>query len=170
VNGGGDDIWNTSDKFRYVYQDASGDCEIVARVTAVENTDYWAKAGVMIRESTGAGARFAMVVQMPNNEVSMQWRTATDGSADYNGSRVGGTASVKYVRLTRVGNKFRGYYKVNAGDSWTEIATGLTGGGVDVSMASAAKLGLAVTAHTGTTASDANRINTSTFTDVTATP
>jgi hypothetical protein len=170
INGGGDDIWGTSDKFRYVYQDASGDCEIVARVTSVENTDYWAKAGVMIRESTAADSRYVIVAQIPNNGVSMQWRTSTGGSAAYDGGPVGGTASVKYVRLTRVGNKFRGYYKVNAGDNWTEMSTGQTGGGVDVTMAAATKIGLAVTAHTGTTATDANRINTSTFTNVTATP
>jgi hypothetical protein len=170
INGGGDDIWGTSDKFRYVYQDASGDCEIEARVTSVENTDNWAKAGVMIRESTAADARFVMVAQLPNNGVSIQWRTATGGSAAYDGGPVGRTASVKYVRLKRVGNTFTGYYKANAGDPWIQINTGLPGGTVDVTMATATKIGLAVTAHTGTTATDANRINTSTFTSIVATP
>ena len=166
LQGGGDDIWNNQDKFRFIHQDASGDCEIVARVQSVENTDYWAKSGVMIRESTAAGARFVMVVQMPNNEVGMQWRTATDSSAGWNGSRLGGTTSAKYVRLVRSGDTFSGYYKVNSGDSWTLI-TSVS----NVPMGTATKIGLSVTAHTSSGGTSAqNLLSTSTLTDVTVTP
>ena len=45
VTASGADIWGTSDKFRYTYRDASGDMTIVARVTSVQNTNEWAKAG-----------------------------------------------------------------------------------------------------------------------------
>ena len=49
--GSGEDIQGTADEFRYVYQTATGNCEIKARVTGVGNTNPWAKAGVMIRET-----------------------------------------------------------------------------------------------------------------------
>jgi len=52
VNGGGADIWYTSDQFNYVYQSLTGDLTLTARVASQQNTDGWAKAGVMIRETT----------------------------------------------------------------------------------------------------------------------
>ena len=57
VNGGGVDIWGTSDQFRFVYQQLTGNGEIIARVTSLTNTDPWAKAGVMVREDLTANAR-----------------------------------------------------------------------------------------------------------------
>src|SRR6202022_15202 len=45
VKGGGADIWGTSDQFRFVYQQMTGNGEIVARVASLTNTDPWAKAG-----------------------------------------------------------------------------------------------------------------------------
>src|SRR5690348_15504545 len=55
VNGGGGDIWNTADQFHYVSRTLSGDCELVAKVLTQGNTNVWAKAGVIIRETTAAG-------------------------------------------------------------------------------------------------------------------
>src|SRR5262249_46197922 len=63
VNGGGADIWGGSDQFNFASQALTGDGIIVARVATlgvatVGNTDPWAKAGVMFRDGTGAGAMF----------------------------------------------------------------------------------------------------------------
>src|SRR5262249_34298871 len=44
VVGAGADIWGTADSFRYVSQSASGDTQIVARVTGLQNTNTYAKA------------------------------------------------------------------------------------------------------------------------------
>ena len=51
VNGGGTDINGTSDKFQFVYKSLTGDGSIIARVINVEDTDSWAKAGVMFRNA-----------------------------------------------------------------------------------------------------------------------
>ena len=51
LTGSGSDIWGNADAFNYVYQTLNGDGEIVARVVSLSNTDPWAKAGVMIRQS-----------------------------------------------------------------------------------------------------------------------
>src|SRR5262249_23645200 len=37
VIGSGEDIWNSSDEFRFAYIAASGNCTIIARVLSVEN-------------------------------------------------------------------------------------------------------------------------------------
>ena len=61
VSGSGSDIWYTSDQFNYAYRSLTGDGEIIARVTSQPNTDGWAKAGPMIRQSLSASSPHAML-------------------------------------------------------------------------------------------------------------
>jgi fibronectin type 3 domain-containing protein len=157
VTGSGADIWNTADEFRYVYQPSSGNCEMRAQVTAVQNTDVWAKAGVMIRESTAAGSRYAAVFITPGNGVTFQRRTTTGGTTV--NTVVTGITAPRYVRIQRANNNsFRAYYSSN-GSTWTQI-----GSNQNISMASSATMGLVVTSHNDGT------LCTSTFTNLTATP
>lgn len=156
VTGSGADIEGTADEFRYVYQSSSGDCSIVARVATVQNTDPWAKAGVMIRQTTAAGSRCAAVVITPSNGVAFQRRTSTGGSTT--STVVSGIAAPRWVRLTRTSNTFRGYYSSD-GVNWTQI-----GGSVSISMGTSTTLGLAVTSHND------GVLCTSTMDGVTATP
>ncbi|HZE98356.1 MAG TPA: hypothetical protein VE981_15095, partial [Planctomycetota bacterium] len=51
VCGAGADIWSTADSFHFVSMTLTGDGTIFARVVEIDNTDPWAKAGVMIRET-----------------------------------------------------------------------------------------------------------------------
>src|SRR3954471_19709494 len=60
VTGSGADIWGTADEFHYVYFSINGDMELVARVTGVDFTDGWAKAGLMARENLNANSRNVM--------------------------------------------------------------------------------------------------------------
>ncbi|MDF7826978.1 carbohydrate-binding protein, partial [Pontiellaceae bacterium B12227] len=71
VTGGGNDIYNNADNFHFVFSNHSGDGEIAAQVTFVENTDTWAKAGVMFRETSDAGSKEVMVAVRPDNQVTM---------------------------------------------------------------------------------------------------
>jgi glucosylceramidase len=154
VIGSGADIEVTADEFRYVYQAASGDCSIVARVATQDNTDPWAKAGVMIRESTAAGSRNAAVLITPGNGVTFQRRTSTDGATA--ATIVSGVTAPRWVRLVRTANSFAAYYSAN-GVAWTQVGTSQT-----ITMSSSATLGLAVTSHADGT------LCTSTLDNVTA--
>jgi len=51
----GTDIWDTADEFRYAFKQLSGPGTIIAKVLSVQNTNGWAKAGVMIRETLEPG-------------------------------------------------------------------------------------------------------------------
>ena len=55
----GADIWGQSDQFHYVYQQVTGDVDVIARVDSLAFTDEWVKAGVMIRSSLAANASHA---------------------------------------------------------------------------------------------------------------
>ena len=93
VVGSGVDIWDNTDEFHYVYQSLSGDGQIVARVVSMTNTDPWAKAGVMIRETLTGGSKHAMMVVTPGNGTAFQRRLSTGGISTH-------TAEVLLQRLT----------------------------------------------------------------------
>ena len=154
VTGSGDDIWNGADAFQFCYLPVTGNCTIVARVASVQNTDPWAKAGVMIRESTNANAANAFVAVTPGNGVTWQYRASTGGSSGNNNTT--GLSAPYWVKLVRSGNTFTGYRSPN-GVTWTQQGTSQT-----FAMAATACVGLVVTAH------NSSRLNTATFDNVIA--
>jgi hypothetical protein len=155
VVGSGADIWNNADEFRFVHQTASGDCEIIARVTGVQNTDPWAKAGVMIRETLTPGSKHAYMALTSGNGLAFQRRTATDGISEHT---AGGAATApRWVRVVRAGSTFTGYSSTD-GLTWT------TAGSATITMGTTVYVGLAVTSHLDGT------LNTSTFDNVSAAP
>jgi glucose/arabinose dehydrogenase/regulation of enolase protein 1 (concanavalin A-like superfamily) len=142
VNGSGVDIWNGSDSFQFAYQPRTGDVTIVARVDSVENTNSWAKAGVMIRETLTSGSKHAFMALTPSNGLTFQRRTTTGGSSS---ATPGGSATAPYwVKLIRSGSTFTGY-KSSDGTNWTQV------GSVTISMSSSIYVGLAVSAHNNST-------------------
>lgn len=152
VTGSGGDIWNTADGFRYVWQPVSGNCDVRARVTTQQNSDGWAKAGVMFRNDSTAESMFAMVVITPANGVNFQWRNSTGGQCGT--SQVTGPVVPLWVRLIRSGNTFSGYYSSD-GVSWNAV------GGQTIAMPGAGLAGLTVTAHNDGTLCTATFANVS---------
>jgi len=139
--GAGADIWGTSDGLHYIYQQINGNVEIVAKVNSMTNSDGWAKAGVMIRESLNANSTHAMIVTTPSNGIAFQNRTTT--GAQSNNTSVAGNAPV-WLKINRTGNTFT-TSKSTDGTTWTTV------GSVSITMAANAYVGLAVTAHTTST-------------------
>src|SRR5207244_2742881 len=80
VSGDGVDIWGKSDTFRFVYQQLVGDGEIIARTASLQNTNPFAKGGVMFRESLAADAKEVNVVVTPVNGVRFIRRNLTGGA------------------------------------------------------------------------------------------
>jgi hypothetical protein len=156
VAGGGADIWGTTDQFNYVYEPFSGDGTLTALVSSQQNTDPWAKAGIMFRNDTSSGAMHVAVLATPGNGVSFQWRSSTGGPC--NNQVAPGIAAPVYVKLVRNGNTFRGYYSLD-GASWTQV-----GSDQAVGLNGQLLAGLAVTAHNNAL------LSTATFNDVTAAP
>jgi fibronectin type 3 domain-containing protein len=125
IQGSGADIWNSADEFRYVFQALSGNMTITARVTNMQNTAAWAKAGVMIRESLDAGSKYVVNFMSPANGVALQQRSSTGGSATGIANTTGLTVPY-WVRLTRVGDNFSAYRSPD-GTNWTTLGTTTAG-------------------------------------------
>lgn len=139
ISGAGADIYGTTDAFRYVYESAVGDYTIVARVITQQNTNAYAKAGVMFRESTAAGSIYVGVYVTPTSGLLFEYRSATNGSAGQV-INLAGPAAPEWLKLARNGNTFTAYYSTN-GTAWTSA------GSVSVTMATTADVGLAVLSH-----------------------
>jgi hypothetical protein len=151
VNGSGADIWGTADQFNYVYRTLGGDGTIIAQVDSQQDTDPWAKAGVMIRDSLDPGASYAFMFTTPGNGIDFQFRTPDGSFAQWNG-QIGGTAP-SWVELVRQGNTITGYASPD-GVNWSYVGSAV------IPMSVQVFVGLAVTAHNDSV------INTSTFSNV----
>jgi len=149
-------IGGAADSFRFTSQPLVGDGSIVARVSKLDNTGTWAKAGVVIRESTDANARQAVMVVSPTKGISWQYRQNVGGS----GVIVAGPttqAAPAWVRVVRAGNTFTGSWSAD-GITWTSV------GSITIPMGSSALAGLA------STSDDATLLNRAEFTNAAVSP
>ncbi len=138
ISGSGADIWGRADSFRFVYHQLTGDGQIIARVASLQNTNSWAKGGVMIRESLAANATNALMAITPASGTTFQRRLVTgDYAVSTSGSRV---TAPYWVKLVRSGNTFSGYISTN-GMNWVLV------GSDTIPMANTVYIGLAVTSH-----------------------
>ncbi len=147
MSAAGTDIWGTADEFRYAYKQLSGAGSIVAQVLSVENTNAWAKAGVMIRESLDPGSKFAAVYITPANGCRFQGRLTTGASATSDTSVVTteqtAITAPYWVRLDRdAAGNFNGYYSSD-GVTWQTMSWNPQ----TISMPPTVYIGLALTSH-----------------------
>ena len=139
IKASGNDIWNNSDNFHYAYQKITGDCEIISRVTSLEDSHEWAKGGIMIRESLSGHSKNAFMYVSSGNGTSFQWRPNT-GSSTQSMNQEDGVKAPYWIRLVRNGDEFTGYKSAD-GSQWVKI------GNASVSMPGQVYIGLAVTSH-----------------------
>ncbi|MBA3938095.1 MAG: DUF1349 domain-containing protein, partial [Planctomycetes bacterium] len=155
VSGAGADTWGTADACRFLAQPLTGDGSIVAHVLSMQDTDPWAKAGVMVRETTAGGAKHAFCFVTPGNGAAFQRRPSTDGPTSHTaGARSG---SPRWLRVVRTGAMIAGYESTE-GTTWMLVGT------ATISMTNPVQIGLAVTSH------DTARTCTATFDHVVITP
>lgn len=147
----GADIWNGTVAFHYDYQSLNGDGSITARVASLQNTETWAKAGVMIRASLNPQDAFAAVYVTPGSGVAFQW-SPTLGASD-NSLQAGGAAPA-WVQLTRAGSLFTASTSAD-GVAWTVVGT------TTIAMNAQVYVGLCLCSH------DPNTVATATFDSVT---
>jgi hypothetical protein len=135
VRAEGSDIWNTADGFNFLWEQKSGDFDVVVRQKSITHTSQWAKGGLMVRETLDAGSRNWNIV---NDPLSSDGINAPDGSGFGasvvecntrngtgmasggwgNGTTVNPAYPNAWVRLKRTGNGLTAYASAD-GISWT---------------------------------------------------
>jgi hypothetical protein len=139
ITGSGADIWAASDEFHFAFKQVTGAIAIIAKVESLENTDPFAKAGVMIRDTLEPGSRNAAVFITPENGVRFQYRNTAGGITDRFFAE--GITAPQWIKLERTaGGLVRGYYSAD-GATWERFNL------VQLRMDMPAYVGLAVTSH-----------------------
>jgi len=173
VDGAGADIYGTTDQFHYVYQTLNGDGTIIARLRYQTDSSAWAKAGIMIKDSTTSGSNFVDALVTPNvspntpningtgctpdgcnsplppitpavgHGVHMQYNFTGDKSVTSTTALAGYNSPNEWLKLQRVGNTFTSWYSTD-GNTWTQIGT------TNLTLNTNATIGLFVCSHTPT--------------------
>jgi hypothetical protein len=156
THAGSGSIGSTADKLRFSYQALTGDGEIIAKISNLQNTGSDARVGVMIRDSLASNAMGIFIGMSESDSYRWDRRSSTGGSTTSTSST--GTAPETWVRLVRSGDTITAY-KSSDGTSWTSV-----GSTNDTTIASTSYIGLAVSSGSDTT------LNTSQFSNVSVTP
>jgi hypothetical protein len=159
----GADIWAVNgveaDEFHFAYKMLNGAGSLIAKVVSVEETDVWAKAGVMIRESLNPDSSHAMMVITPAQGASFQRRPGTGATSTNTDSA--GIVAPYWVKIERsISGNFTGSISTN-GTTWTMIGT------ENIQMSSNVYIGLALTAHNATATCQGVFTNVTTSSNVT---
>jgi hypothetical protein len=161
-----------TDRFYFMHQPLAGDGSITARVTSltgiitypppdhdqiVPGVVPWAKAGVIVKESTEPGSAYAAVMLTGGRGVRMQYKFTEDIAG-----RPGGASAEnpRWLRLTRSGDTITGYESPD-GARWTEVGTAHLAG-----LPATVRVGLFVTSPGDVTVSNGG--GASRFTQATA--
>ncbi len=160
MSASGADIGGMADEFRFAYKQLSGTGSIVAQVLSIQNTDEWAKAGVMIRRALDSRSPFAAVYITPENGCRFQGRLTIGGDLSSDSSvatpEQRAITAPYWVKLERdSANNFNGYYSVD-GVNWTPMAWNPQ----NIIMPQNVYIGLALTSH------NTNAICTAQFSDI----
>jgi fibronectin type 3 domain-containing protein len=124
VTGGGPDILNPADAFRFVYVPVTGACTIIARVVSLTNgSDFsWTKSGIMIRGSLATNAANAFLGVSMGSGLLYQYRSSANASTSW--TAVGGPSVPYWIEL--VWSASAGTFTYNYspdGVNWTTAAT-----------------------------------------------
>jgi len=143
MTGSGTDIWAVNgveaDEFHFAYKMLTGPGSIVAKVESVDETNAWAKAGVMIRETLNSDSAHATMVVTPASGVSFQRRPGT-GQTSLDTTTAAITTPY-WVKVDRdLSGNFTAYHSAN-GSTWTMQGTEI------IPMGSNVHIGLALTSH-----------------------
>ena len=153
VSGAGADIWGTADAFHYAYTPMNSGGFVEARVVNEANTNTFAKAGVMFRDSLDPGATDVILDAKPDGSVEFMTRSAAGGSTTFiAGMQTSFPVSLKLQRnYATVNSIFIAFVLDSESNTWQQI------GSVEIPMGPTATAGLAVTSH------DTSLLNTATF-------
>ena len=164
MTGSGSDIWAVggveADEFHFAYKMLTGAGSIVARVGSVQETNAWAKAGVMIRETLNPDSAHAMMVVTPAQGISFQRRPGTGVTSLH--STTAGIEAPYWVKIERdLAGNFTASSSTN-GTTWT-----MQGTPENIPMGSNIFIGLALTSHDAALACEAVFSNVTTTGTVT---
>jgi hypothetical protein len=142
ITAAGADITGTADEFHFAYKMLTGVGSIQARVLSVENTNEWAKAGVMIRETLDPDSKHAIAFVTPAQGAIFEYRPETGAENTGNAGQQTGISAPHWVKIERdLAGNFTASSSTN-GTTWTVL-----GMPEIINMGVNVYIGLALTSH-----------------------
>ena len=161
MNAAGADIWSNVDELRYVYKQLTGDGAIMARLDTVLETNAWAKAGVMIRQSLSAGSIHGFMCLTPDGRRAFQNRLDDGSGFCFSAHSYPGAITLPHwVKLEREGDQFTAYHSYD-GVNWMlqpdteDPVSYLSSNPQNIYMSDTVHIGLALTSHAGSAVTSA---------------
>jgi fibronectin type 3 domain-containing protein/regulation of enolase protein 1 (concanavalin A-like superfamily) len=146
VTASGPGVGGTADAFRFIYQSQTGDFDVQVQVTSITVAGNFSTAGIMARSTLDPASPD---VYMSASPVNYRFKDRTTVGATAAVATAGATAYPHvWVRLTRVGNVFTGYYSAN-GKTWTKMSS------ITLALPTTIDLGLGVASNTNDTTTTA---------------
>jgi hypothetical protein len=118
VRSTGTNVTADSDSFHFVFKRVHGTSELMARVTRVQLTDPWARAGLMMRESLAADARNVFLAVTAARGGVFQWRERLGQETSARLDRT--MAAPCWLKLKRDGNVFTAMWSPT-GKQWASL-------------------------------------------------
>lgn len=141
IVGGGSDIWDAADGFRFAYTKINGDFEAIVHQISIELKHEWAKAGIHARQDLDPGSPNAQVIVTGGGGGGCQitWRATKGGiSEEFLDVAPGNWKDNEcWLKLTRKGDEFHGYISKD-NKNWEDLKS------TTVKMTKAVLVGLAV--------------------------
>ena len=153
---GSGSLGTTSDKLCFTYQTLTGDGEIIAKISVLQDTGTSSRVGVMIRNTLATNSKQIFMGMSGTGTYRLVRRATTGGSNSTSNSSTGIVPNT-WVRLVRSGTTITAYKGTN-GTTWTSV------GSTTVTMATNCYIGLAVSSGSNTI------LNTSQFSNLSVTP
>jgi hypothetical protein len=150
----GADIAGTHDEFIFAYQSVEN-ADMIARVDEQEDTDGWAKAGVMLRSGLEDDSAYVFCFITPQNGVVVEMR-GTDGG-NYSGivTQVLDVNAPHWIRIQRTGDSSITCWHREDDGEWQELYR------TTFFLDPPSYMGLATTSHIS------SEVNTTVFSNVT---
>jgi rhamnogalacturonan endolyase len=111
---------SSGDGFQFVTQGFIGDSTLIAKVDSQSANTGW--GGLMIRKSAAADSAYARIVATSDskNHLFFYYRTSDGGTESYGYAYA---AVPVWLKLTRTGNQFAGFYSTDNGVTWTQVGS-----------------------------------------------
>lgn len=138
IAGSGADIGGTSDQFQFVYQQVTGDVDLVARVDTFVAANNDSKVGIMARASLAPTSAHGFAFVSGAGRVGFARRRTTSATTALTNGTTGTVP--RWLRLVRVGSSVTTYSSAD-GTAWQTIA------GDTIALGSALYVGLAITSR-----------------------
>jgi WD40 repeat protein len=158
LRGSGGDIFSFADGFYFACMLLAGDCQIsVTELSRPTNTQDWAQAGLMVRESLEPGARHAMLVVPAAHGLQIKWRSTVNEGTNSGNLDLIPSAELNMpitLRLTRRADRITPEYSRDDSKSFLPAGTPCQ---FDPPLPRSVYVGLAITSH------DVSQISEATF-------